>query len=243
MQKPQNGLDLLLVSFCIFMFFSISLINSTQPIIVSPQKTISIVHKTFQEIVNDTPSSNRDEAIKNPDQVVKIDLCTGNYGFKSDINTLLQEISQYTNLKYLELCRIPIRTVPQEISNLKNLEYIHNIDGYLTSIPSAVGYLTRLKYLSLSSNRITVIADSFGNLQNLEELDLSFNPLTDFPPVILKLNKLKILSILGTQISRLPDEIKNMPSLEELDIRNTQITQDEIDRITKILPSHIKLIY
>lgn len=242
MPKKDKGLILLLSSFCLFMFFAIWLIESTKPISVNPQK-ISTPPQTIQELVDATQDSKREDALKSPDSVIKVDLCAGNYGFKGDTLALLEEISQYKNLKYLELCRLPIRTIPTQISNLKKLEYIHNIDGALTSIPASMGGLTGLKHLSLSSNRIVAIADSFANLQNLEELDLSFNPLSDFPLVILKLYNLKRLSILGTQISSLPDEIKDMPALEELDIRSSGIDQSEIDRISKILPSHVKLIY
>ncbi len=243
MRNHKNGFILLLSGFCVFMFFAIYFINSSTPIIVSPKKPVSNSVKTIQEIVDATPDSNREEALKDPAKVIKIDLCTGHYAFQGDDFLLLKEISQYTNLKYLELCRISIHTIPPQISSLKKLEYLHNIDGSLTSIPAPLGSLDNLKYLSLSSNRISTVADSLGDLQNLEELDLSFNPLTDFPQSILKLKKLKKLSILGTQIAVLPDGIKNMAALEELDVRSSSISQTEIDRLSKILPTHIKLIY
>jgi Leucine-rich repeat (LRR) protein len=190
-----------------------------------------------------TASTTREIALSNPDKVERIDMCDGSYSYRGDTFALLKEVSQFKNLKYLELCRTPIRSLPSQISNLTQLQYLHSIGGRLTMLPKEIGELKSLKYLSLTESEITFLPEELGKLESLEELDLSFNPVLSFPQSILKLPKLKRIYFYNTKISSLPKELKDMKSLEEIDVRETEIPLNDLEQLKKTLPEHINLIY
>jgi len=85
-----------------------------------------------------------DEALKNPENVYKIDLSNQNLQMPDTI------WSKFTNLQYF---------------SLKN--------DHLKKIPEGIGYLKNLRVLDLSGNDFKVLPSTFSNLIKLQELFLN----------------------------------------------------------------------
>ena len=87
---------------------------------------------------------NIDEALKNPENVFRLNLSNQNIQFSDSI------WSKFTNLQYLSLKNDHLEEIPEGIGNLKNL-----------------------KVLDLSGNDFRVLPSTFSGLINLQELYLN----------------------------------------------------------------------
>ena len=104
--------------------------------------------------------------------------------------------------------------VPPEISQLTDLEFLDLRGNKLTSLPPEVFQLINLRGIALTGNELSVLPVEIGNLIHLESLLLSQNKLTTLPSKIGNLKKLKVLSIAENAIKNLPEEIGQLNSLE-----------------------------
>jgi Leucine-rich repeat (LRR) protein len=148
------------------------------------------------------------EALKNPDKVVKLTLKKMHY------KAFPAEIWKFPNLQYLDLSKNQITELPDTLGQLKNLQVLH-----------------------LSKNKIEALPRELGDLQNLVILDINNNELTMLPPQIGKLKKLEYLDLWNNSISIFPDELKDISgNLKVLDLRVILINYDAQDRIRKMLP-------
>ena len=83
---------------------------------------------------------------------------------------------------------------------------------------------------------ITGLPDNVGNLVNVETINMSKNNLETVPASIGKLQKLKKLNFSGNPIKTLPIELGNCKSLKSLNLKGCGTPQEEVDKITKMLP-------
>jgi Leucine-rich repeat (LRR) protein len=153
------------------------------------------------------------EAIKNPEQVIKLELR------KKRLKKFPLEILQFTNLQYLDLSRNDIEELPDEIGQLKNLQYFAISRNGLQELPTQIGQLTNLYYLEANNNDLTSLPMEIGKLEKLKNLDLWSNELDKFPT-----------------------EIKNLKNLMLMDLRVIMIPDTEQARVQGLLP-HTKIYF
>ena len=150
------------------------------------------------------------EALKNPDEVVKLSLRKKKLkGFPSSILTL-------KNLQYLDVSKNNIKELPDSIVTLKNLQYLIVSRTGLERLPMKIGEMKNLKHLNVNQNEISVLPYSFGDLESLEVADLWSNNLDYFPESMVKLKNLKWM-----------------------DLRNILIPQEHQDNIQNMLPETV----
>jgi len=144
-----------------------------------------------------------DEALKNPENVYRIDLSNQNVQIPDTI------WSKFTNLQYL---------------SLKN--------DHLKEIPEGIGYLKNLRVLDLSGNDFKVLPSTFSNLTNLQELFLNDDRHFKFRkniPVLSTLPNLKFLHIENDGLKSLPKDIYRLSHLESLYLNNNQFKQIPVE--------------
>lgn len=160
-----------------------------------------------------TAFTSLEEALKNPDQVIK-----------------------------LELRKKKLKTFPKEIFQFKNLQYLDLSKNYITEIPAEIKALTSLQYLSVARNNIVELPNEIGSLKNLYFLNVNQNDLEALTPEIGNLEKLRNLDLWSNNLSRFPEEMKNLKSLKIMDLRVIMITDAEQARIQSLLP-HTKVYF
>jgi Leucine-rich repeat (LRR) protein len=130
-----------------------------------------------------------EEALKNPDAVVKLVLR------KQKFKSFPTEIFKLKNLQYLDISKNSIKYLPDSIGTLKNLQYFSCSKTGLEKIPGEIGQLSNLKYLNLNQNEIEYLPPQIGNLESLEILDLWSNNFSEYPSSLASLTKLKVLDL------------------------------------------------
>lgn len=110
---------------------------------------------------------------------------------------------------------------------LKNPEdvYVMKLKVKKGEIPEQLFDLPYLHVLDLKRGKITQLPEDFKRLKHLVSLDLGRNKLAHFPPVLLEMTQLEVLRMGKNDIDRVPEEIVRMTELEVLDLWSTQVVR------------------
>lgn len=142
---------------------------------------------------------NLQEALKNPDAVIKLVLR------KQHLKSFPKEILQFKNLQYLDISKNSIEELPDSIDLLKNLQYFACSKTGLKRLPKQIGRLTNLTYLNCNQNDLEFLPPQIGNLEKLEYLDLWSNNFEEYPSTLSGLKSLRVLDLRNILIS---DEVQ-----------------------------------
>ena len=151
--------------------------------------------------------SNLDLAIKESDKVLSIDVAS-------------QKLSK----------------IPKQLSNLKKIVSINLLGNEFNSFPAVLCKLTTLDEISLSSNNLTSVDKDIRHLKNLRILIMNNNQLVELPNEIGELTNLLYLEVGNNKLKSLPEEIKYLTNLQELHIERNALSENEKQRIKKLLP-------
>jgi hypothetical protein len=171
-----------------------------------------------------------EEALKNPDAVIKLDL--QNNGMRA----LPPEIGRFRNLQYLNVSRNQLSELPREIGNLSRLQVLNASGNQIDVIPAELRRLQNLKQLNLATNLLKKLPPEIGNLPKLEFLDASENRLSQVPAAIGLAANLRTVYLRTNSLSTLPAEIGKLKRLRDLDIDDNFFTEDEINNVFATLP-------
>ncbi len=113
----------------------------------------------------------------------------------------------------------------------------------LTSIPNYVFSQTNLEELNVSGNSIGgAFQGEMRHLQNLRILDASNNALTGVPAEVGQLQNLEVLDLSNNKLTGLPYELGNLKKLKVLNISGNNYSTQDLEIITKNLPSDVEII-
>lgn len=155
--------------------------------------------------------NNLEEALRNPEQVFRLNLSNQHFS-----------------------------TLPDSIwRRFENLEYLSLKNDHLKEIPVGIGDLKNLKILDLSNNDFTVLPPSFSRLENLREIYLNDEKKMDFEQslrTIRDLPNLKILHLENDKLESLPQSLLDFTQLEALYLNNNrfQTLPAEIKKLKKL---------
>ena len=100
-----------------------------------------------------------------------------------------------------------------------------------------MNYISNLKELYLYGKNLKTLPESIGYFKNLDWLVLGENWLTSLPESIGNLKNLGVLWLAENQLKSLPKSIGNLTNLKELYLYNNPISDEEKERIKKLLPN------
>jgi Leucine-rich repeat (LRR) protein len=141
------------------------------------------------------------------------------------------------NTKELHLNDNKLTNLPESIGNLPNLKSLILFRNKLTNLPESIGNLTNLESLYLYRNKLTSLPESIGKLTNLVRLDLVLNKLEEVPESIGNLTNLTYLNLSRNGLTSLPESIGKLTNLVRLDLFGNPISDEEKERIKKLLPN------
>ncbi len=104
---------------------------------------------------------------------------------------------------------------PDLISDFNELKYLDLSNNYSLYIPESIGKLKKLEFLDLSYNNFEEIPESFKNLKKLKEFRIWNNKLKVIPPFIKSIDTLEILYLDGNPIDKLPKIFGNLKRSKE----------------------------
>ncbi len=142
-----------------------------------------------------TPISNLNDALKNPEAVVKLVLR------KQHLKSFPKEILKCKNIQYLDISKNTIAELPDSIYLLQNLQYLACSKTGLKHLPKEIGKLHHLKYLNLNQNDLESLPPQIGRLENLQVLDLWSNNFDEYPSTLSDLKSLRVLDLRNILIS------------------------------------------
>jgi Leucine-rich repeat (LRR) protein len=148
-----------------------------------------------------------ERALKEPDQVFKLDLS----GQK-------------------------LKELPEELFLLKNLNALDLSNNKLKVLPERFGELVHMQDLRLSRNKLLDFPGSICRMTHMKRLDMSRNALVGLPPCIGALTELTSLDLWDNDLGEFPEELEHMTSLRFLDLRAIQFEQPEMEHIQNLLP-------
>ena len=152
-----------------------------------------------------TAITNLQEALKNPDAVIKLVLR------KQHLKSFPMEVLKFKNLQYLDISKNTIKELPDSIGQLTNLQYFACSKTGLEHIPKQIGKLVNLTYLNFNQNDLVMLPPQIGNLENLKMLDLWSNNLDDFPATLSSLKALNVMDLRNILMSDdLQKRVKDM---------------------------------
>lgn len=146
-----------------------------------------------------TAFTNLQEALKNPDAVIKLVLR------KQHLKSFPKEILKFKNLQYLDISKNSIAELSDSIGVLSNLQYFACSKTGLKRLPGEIGKLSNLLYLNCNQNDLEGLPPQIGNLEKLEILDLWSNNFEDYPSSLSGLKSLQVLDLRNILIS---DEVQ-----------------------------------
>ncbi len=179
-----------------------------------------------QSQTNKNTFYNLNEAFKNPQKVVKLDL--SNQG----ITSLPDSVSQFKNLKHLDISGNYFRKLPEQISTLKNLRILDLSDNELTEIPIFLTNLKKLKSLDLTNNDRIASSTSvvlISEFKKLEKLAVSGEEDESVPGIISVMSSLKHLEISFKEMKYIPAGLINIEGLQSIVIKGaSELKQDSL---------------
>ncbi|KAL6060144.1 Protein phosphatase 1G [Balamuthia mandrillaris] len=135
----------------------------------------------------------------------------------------LKQLSQMSNLSWLNLSHNALEALPVEVCQLSKLTVLRLFGNQLKVVPVEVGQLTLLTTLDLGKNRLTSLPVELGQLVALKELSVHWNHLTEVPVEVARLTALKTLNVYINKLRSLPLELEQLTEMETLDIAHNEL--------------------
>lgn len=136
----------------------------------------------------------------------------------------------------LDLSHERLKEVPTEVRAMKNLNALDLGRNKLRALPDWLGELTHLQEFRASRNKLTKFPEVLCSLIHLKRLDLSENALEGLPACMGTLTELVSLDLWSNDLAEFPIELEGMKALRFLDLRVIQLTQEEMQHISEMLP-------
>ncbi len=189
-------------------------INSIKDRDIRPLKKAEEIDQAITKWLN---TKDENGNFVNPLKTSYINLNLINQGLKS----IIPCISQFKNLRSLNLDDNQLTSLPESLANLTKLTNISINNNLITHLPN----FTQLVFLKASNNQITELPESFKDSRDLEHLDLSYNLLETIPNYFSYLWELQYLYLNNNQITSVPYSIFTM---------NRNINRSEITGVRRV---------
>ncbi len=163
-------------------------------------------------------------------QVVMIDTC-------KVYKNLEEALSAEDTVYVLDLSKDGLKEFPLDVLKLKHLRFLKLAKNRLSELPLELSQLKELEEIVLSKNSFTTFPIAVTLLPNLKRLKIDQNEITAIPHDINKLVNLELLDMWSNDLYIVPESISELTKLKVFDLRVIQMSNDEQERIHKLLPN------
>lgn len=117
----------------------------------------------------------------------------------------------------ISLSKLKLDSVPAELSNYKNLRYLDLGKNKLTFLPDFIVDFKQLESLNLEKNRFEICPLVICQLTNLTHLILNRNFIERMPDCIEYASELRYIDFYDNPIRELPESFERLKKLEKAD--------------------------
>lgn len=144
-----------------------------------------------------------------------------NVQYDGYINTISPKISNYINLKLLNLSNNKLKYIPDVIFDLKNLEILNLKNNMIYTISDKICNLKKLEILNLENNNLNNLNFFANKMPALVKLNLNYNKIEYINDNIENLESIKKIKLNNNTIKNISSKIENLNNLEILYINNS----------------------
>ena len=176
-----------------------------------------------------TEFSSMDEALKNPENVYRLNLSNQKIKLSDTI------WSKFTNLEYLSFKNDHLKQIPSGVGNLKSLKVLDLSGNDFEVLPSTFSNLTSLEELFINDDKYFKFERNIpvlSELPNLKSLHLEHDGLKTLPESTFKLDHLESLYLNDNEFEKLP-EFQGLKNLKYIDFHNNKYKMPARDVIKK----------
>lgn len=137
----------------------------------------------------------------------------------------------------IDMANQGLSSLPTFFTNLKKIQSINLLGNQFQEFPQVLTKLETLDEISLSTNQLKNLPPEIKNLKNLKVLILNNNQLKELPKEMGKLTEIKYLELGNNYLNKLPTEMKYLIKLEEMHLERNKFSEQEKERIKKMLPN------
>lgn len=141
------------------------------------------------------------------------------------IQTLPENLAQFSRLTTLHLPKNHLREVPPEIGLLSSLLHLNLSYNSLSKVPPELGDCEALKRLELAGNKnLSELPFELSSLKQLEFLDISENVFISVPVCVLRMSALQTLDLSNNRLKDLPQDMDRLDNLVTLLVHKNSLT-------------------
>ena len=198
--------------------------------------TYSTFYKPNDTIYNKTPhKTNRlnvedaklDLVLNNIEKYHNIRVLNLSSKTNTEVDTILQSISQPLKIKVLILNNCNLKQLPESIIRFKNLSQLSLNNNPKLNLTDAFNKLEKihLQFINLQNNNITALPKNITKMQWLVDFNLSGNTVNTNQSFnyLKQLPRLKSLWLTNNKLNHLPEALFNLTSLKCLYIEHNNI--------------------
>ena len=196
-------------------------INPNTPQVSTVEQGMRIMAPLAIDSLHVIPSDfkNLAEALVSPENVYELNL------YFTELDKDLSGISQFTNVRRMELRGTAQTELPDVFDRFTHLEYLSIAIDNLAQLPPSILELSNLRELTVFGPGMKSLPSGWNNLSSLERLTITNTQITGFPTELNGLPKLKALILLRNKINSVPENFPAFPSLEQLNLSENAITK------------------
>lgn len=139
----------------------------------------------------------------------------------------------------LSLKKLKLAQVPSELSQFKNLKHLDLSHNKLEKLPDFIYTLQNLEELNLGKNKFQVLDTAVSQLHSLKKLILNRNQLETLPTSIYYLINLKTIDLWDNPIINLPEELTQLKNLKELHLEGIVFGPKFQEKWITLLPNTV----
>lgn len=136
----------------------------------------------------------------------------------------------------LDLSRKRLRDLPTELKRLEDLRYLLVNRNRLDRFPDWLADMTDLKAVVADHNRFIDFPEVLLRMPHLTQISMGDNELQGIPLDIDLIADLEVLSLWSNLLASFPASLGNLSQLQILDLLHNEMTVEEQDMLTALLP-------
>ena len=186
---------------------------------------IALLYEMNAQITSGSSGINKEyydlgEALKNPNNVYRLNLSNQNFNALSD-----SVWGKFENLEYLSLKNDHLKEIPSGIGNLKNLKILDLSNNDFKVLPQSFSRLENLREIYLNDEKEMDIDQSLRAIKDLpylKILHLENDNLKSIPQGLLQFTQLETLYLNNNSFNEIPMELKNLKNLNYIDFHDNK---------------------